>query len=252
MSSPFAPPIVSTLVFAVHIAAGTLGLISGAVAVAARKGGSLHRRAGTVFFAAMLTMAVFAMILALIRPGQIPNLFIGAFTIYLVATAWLTVRRPEGTTGRSETALLAFVLCLLAPFALLSFDMATGVPPPFKSAMALKGPVMIAIYGFTAVVFLAAALDARMLLSRGTTGARRIARHLWRMCLGLSLAAGSAFTNGLPRLLPRSVTIPDIYLFLPQFACLGLLVFWMVRVRLWPWPPGGPRSAMAENLLAKG
>lgn len=227
-------PLLTTLVFAVHIAAGTLGLISGSVAIAARKGGPLHRLAGTIFFGSMLTMAAFAGMLALIRPGQIPNLFIAAFTIYLVATAWLTVRRPQGTSGRSEVALLAFVLCLLAPFALLSFDMATGVAPPFKSAMPLKGPVMIAIYGFTAVVFLAAALDARVIFSKGIAGARRVARHLWRMCLGLSLAAGSAFTNGLPRLLPRSVTIPDLYLFMPQFVCLGLLVFWMVRVRLWP------------------
>jgi uncharacterized membrane protein len=231
----------TTLVFAVHVAGGTLGLLSGIVAVVARKGGPLHRLAGTVFFASMLTMAAFADILALIRPGQIPNLFIGTFTIYLVATAWLTVRRPEGTTGRSEMAMLAIALCLLAPFALLSFDMATGLQPPFKSAVALKGPVMIAIYSFTAVIFLAAFLDARMLLSHGITGVRRIARHLWRMCLGLTLAAGSAFTNGLPRLLPKSVSIPDLYLFLPQFACLGVLVFWMVRVRLTRWYPPCPQ-----------
>jgi len=30
----------------------------------------------------------------------------------------------------------------------------------------------------------------------GIVGATRIARHLWRMCLGLTLAAGSAFTMG--------------------------------------------------------
>ena len=236
-------PLTTTLVFTVHIAAGTLGLLAGILAIIGRKGGPLHRLAGSVFFASMLTMAGFAGILALIRPGQIPNLFIAAFTIYLVATAWLTVRRPEGTSGRSEMALLAFVLCLLAPFALLSFDMATGVAPPFKSAVALKGPVMIAIYSFTAVVFLAAFLDARLLLSGGITGAGRIARHLWRMCLGLSLAAGSAFTNGLPRLLPHSIEIPDPYLFAPQFICLGLLVFWMVRVRLWPGPWENARRA---------
>ena len=36
------------------------------------------------------------------------------------------------------------------------------------------------------------------------TGARRIGRHLWRMCLGFTFSVGSAFTTGLPRLLPKT------------------------------------------------
>lgn len=238
---------ITSLAFATHIAGGTVGLVSGIVAVCARKGGPLHRLAGTVFFGAMLVMAIFADYLAVVRPGQIPNLIIGTFTLYLLATAWLTVRRPEGVAGTAEKLLLAVALCLLAPFAMLSFDIAAGIAPPFKSAMALKGPVMIAIYSFTALVLLAAVSDARNVLAGGVRGARRIARHLWRMCLGLTLAAGSAFTNGLPRLLPKSVTIPDIYLFLPQFACLGLLVFWMVRVRFTGWWPANARGQAPQG-----
>ena len=40
--------------------------------------------------------------------------------------------------------------------------------------------------------------DAKLVLAGGISGARRIGRHLWRMCLGITLAAGSAFTNGFP------------------------------------------------------
>lgn len=225
----------TNLAFVIHIAGGTVGLISGLVAVATRKGGAVHRTAGTIFFGAMLTMAVFADYLAIVRPGQIPNLIIGTFTLYLIVTAWLTVRRPEGWIGLTEKLVLAAALSLLAPFALLSFDLATGSPPPFKSAMPLKGAVMIAIYSFTTVLFVAAVSDARVLLAGGLSGARRIARHLWRMCLGLSLAAGSAFTNGLSRLLPKSMHLPDAVLFGPQFACLAVLVIWMIRVRFTPW-----------------
>jgi len=54
------------------------------------------------------------------------------------------------------------------------------------------------------------------------------------MCLGLTLATGSAFTNGLPRLLPQWVPVSDI-LVLPQFVPLALLIFWMIRVRLTGW-----------------
>jgi hypothetical protein len=55
------------------------------------------------------------------------------------------------------------------------------------------------------------------------------------MCLGLSMAAGSAFTNGLPRLLPHGIHIPVPLLFLPQLAALALLLFWAARVCFTGW-----------------
>jgi hypothetical protein len=58
------------------------------------------------------------------------------------------------------------------------------------------------------------------------------------MCLGLTLAAGSAFTNGLPRLLPKTVHVPLIFLFIPQLSSLALLIFWVIRVRFTGWYRG--------------
>jgi len=46
------------------------------------------------------------------------------------------------------------------------------------------------------VMLLAGAGDVRMLVRGGVLGAKRIARHLWRMCFGLFIAAGS-FSWGL-------------------------------------------------------
>src|SRR5471032_1286589 len=90
------------LVFVLHIGAGMIGLASGFVAVFVRKGGYLHRKAGTAFVVSMLVMAIFAAYLAVAIPGQIVNLFIAAFALYLVGSAWTTVRRREGTIGVSE------------------------------------------------------------------------------------------------------------------------------------------------------
>ena len=39
--------------------------------------------------------------------------------------------------------------------------------------------------------------------------------------LGLTFAAGSAFTNGFPRLLPNTVHVPLVLLFIPQLISLG-------------------------------
>lgn len=229
------PHLTTSLAFALHIAGGTVGLLAGTVALFSAKGARLHRVAGTVFLASMLVMASFADYLALVMPDQIVNFFIGTFTIYLVATAWMTVRREENTSGFAEKIALAVILCLCLPFAALSFELATGITPPFRSAMPLKGPVLIALYTFTALIVLAAVGDARMVWAGGIAGARRIGRHLWRMCVGLSMAAGSAFTNGLPRLLPHGVRLPLLLLFMPQLAVLALLIFWAARVRFTGW-----------------
>jgi hypothetical protein len=225
---------VTKLILNLHVIAGTVGLFTGIIAVSSRKGARVHRRTGFLFAVSMLVMAILADYLAVVMPGQIPNLFIGTFTIYLVATAWMTVRRKQGT-GIPEKTALAVILLLCLPFAILSFELASGMELSFKSADLLETPVRIAIYVFTFMVTMALIGDTRLVLAGGITGRRRMGRHIWRMCLALTLAAGSAFTNGLPRLLPRTVHIPLIFLFLPQFISLGVLIFWMIRVRFTDW-----------------
>ena len=224
---------VKTAAFALHIGGGALGLVSGTVAILAPKGGRIHRAAGAVFFIAMTVMATFAIYLGFVIPDRV-NIFIGAFTFYLVATAWLTVRRKEGTAGLGERIALLVALILTTPFAVLSFQLATGHPPFITSTVALEGPVLVAIYVFTTVLVIATVADAKIVLANGIAGAPRIARHLWRMCLGLTLAFGSAFTNGFARLLPGPYHVPPAF-FLPQLLPLILLVFWMIRVRLTDW-----------------
>jgi uncharacterized membrane protein len=226
---------VTKLALIVHVIAGTVALFAGIVAMSSRKGARAHRVAGTAFVVSMLVMASFADYLAVAIPEQIPNLFIGTFTIYLVATAWMTVRRQERSVGVAEKIALVVILCLCVPFAILSFQLATGLEPSFKSAVPLEGPVRVAIYSFTFLVAMAAIGDARLVLDQGITGARRIERHLWRMCAGLTFATGSAFTNGLPRLLPKTVHVPLFFLFVPQLLSLVLLIFWMIRVRFTSW-----------------
>jgi len=85
--------------------------------------------------------------------------------------------------------------------------------------------------------------DVRMLARGGVLGARRIARHLWRMCFGLFIAAGSFFlgpsnrplrllsTVGLGQHLSPALFSTSVYLIL-SILPLILLIFWLVRVRV--------------------
>ena len=55
----------------IHIAAGGLAIVLGAIALSVKKGGTIHRRSGLLFVYAMLVMGVSAAILSiLIRAGQ--------------------------------------------------------------------------------------------------------------------------------------------------------------------------------------
>jgi hypothetical protein len=123
------------------------------------------------------------------------------------------------------------------PFGILIFEAVSGAAP------AIRGPVFIATLFLAFVTALAAMCDGRMVLAGGMSGAPRIARHLWRMCLGLTFATGSFFTNALPRILPGHMHVPPAY-FLPMLVPLGLLFVWMIRVRLTGW---FARSAAADS-----
>ena len=237
-----------TLAFVLHIAGGSVALLSGVVAIFAPKGGRLHRGAGNVFFFSMLVMAIFAAVLAVLRPGQIINLFIAGFALYLVATARLTARRPDGVAGNAEKVALAASLAICAPFARIIFQLLTGIKL-FSSAFAIKGPILIALSSFAAVIAIAAVGDARVVMPGGVSGRSRIARHLWRMCVGLTLATGSAFTNGFARFLPGPYHVPLLF-FLPQFIPLILLAYWMART--WLAPPGDwKRAILAAQTASK-
>src|SRR5215831_11949477 len=95
----------------VHICGGTVGLLSGTAAVSFRKGSRRHVLAGRVFVASMLTMAVAAVYLAILK-HQPNNIGGGILTFYLVLTAWLTARRTDGETSKLDWAAVLIPVAL--------------------------------------------------------------------------------------------------------------------------------------------
>jgi hypothetical protein len=225
--------VATELVFVLHILSGGVAMIAGLLALCVRKGGRIHHRSGGVFVISMLVMAVFAGVLGAVRPGQAINIFIAGLTLYLVATAWLTAKRKTRAAGAPEIVALVFSILLCAPFALIDFQIVTGVTI-FKSALKIEGAILIALCVFSAIMATAAIGDLRVILGRGVSGIARIERHLWRMCFALALTFGSAFTNGFARLLPGPYHVPPVF-FVPQLLMLLVLVYWVVRVRLSGW-----------------
>jgi uncharacterized membrane protein len=63
----------------IHIAAGGLALVLGAVALRARKGGTVHRRSGLLFVYAMVVMGATAAIVGFRE--SLGNVFAGLMTV---------------------------------------------------------------------------------------------------------------------------------------------------------------------------
>jgi uncharacterized membrane protein len=85
-------------ILTLHICAGIVGLLSGAVAMSFRKGSRCHGIAGKVFVISMLSLGASAMYLAVMN-HEVGNFVAGILTIYLVTTACLTARRRDGETS---------------------------------------------------------------------------------------------------------------------------------------------------------
>lgn len=212
----------SPLVF-FHIWAALIGISFGSAALFFRKGSRLHRMSGNVFFISMLTMSASAAYMAAFVKPVTMNVVVGVLTFYLVATAWLTVRRKEGEIGRLEFGLVLVALADGAAALIFGGEAAL-------SATGLKnGAPAVAYFVAGSVALLYAGADVRMLIRGGVAGARRIARHLWRMCFALLIATASLFL-GQPRLFPESIRGTPV-LFAPVIVVIVLMIYWLIRVR---------------------
>jgi hypothetical protein len=208
-------------------------MLTGTAALIFRKGGRWHVLAGKVFVASMLMMSAFAIYLAVLK-HQSGNIGGGILTFYLILTAWLTARRRDGQTSAYDWALLLIPLALGALTWMAGLQKMRSPAPPEDGV-----PAGMNVFMGT-VMLLAGAGDLRMLLGGGVAGTRRVVRHLWRMCFGLFIAAGSFFLGpsnrplrllsalGLGHLSP-ALFGTTLYLFLSVLPLI-LLMFWVFRV----------------------
>ena len=219
----------------VHIWAGIFALPSGTAALLFRKGSPRHVLAGKVFVASMLTMAVAATYLAIVK-HQSSNIGAGLLTFYLIGTAWLTARRKDGETSQLDW------MALVIPLVLGILTWMNGLRVLRSGASSQDGVPVGMMFFMGSVMLLAAAGDLRMLVGGGLSGAKRMARHLWRMCFGLFIAAGSFFLGGANRPL-RLLSAVGVgqhlspvlfsttgYLILTLLPLI-LLIFWLIRLR---------------------
>lgn len=219
-----------------HIVGGTLGILSGAVAVLTRKGGPTHRAAGKVFLVSMLVMAAIGAGVSPFLNDRI-NIMAGTMTLYMVATGFAAARQRNGVTA-FDLGSCFFAIAGAGAIGVMLW-MARQTPEG-----TLDGAPPQALYIFLTVTVIAALGDIKLVLRRGLTGAQRIARHVWRMCFGFFVATGSLFL-GQMQVFPEWLQDTPA-LFVAALAPLPFLFFWVVRVRFDRRFAGPPPSVAAS------
>ena len=213
-----------------HIIAGAIGLISGALALFAYKGGRLHRKSGIVFVYAMMVLTFTGVAMGALQ-SDMSAVIPGLLTFYLVLTALLTIRRPANPKspwidlGTMLVGLIVVITCI--------FSIGMEI---FNSTQGNTSDGLLPLYFiFGSVALLAVLGDARMLLAQDIPWAHRIARHLWRMCLALWIATASFFLGQADEL-PEQLRIMPL-LCTPVLLVALLMLYWLVRVLFTKWRP---------------
>ena len=211
-------------IYVVHIVAGSVSLIAGYIALFAGKGALLHRKAGMVFVYAILTMCIMGFVIAVglsRAPGV--NAPAAVMTAYFVVTSLTTVR-PAASGGR-----WLLIGGMIVAFAVAAVDLGFGVEA-IQNGGRREGIPAFPFFLFGTMGLLASAGDFRVLRNGALVGARRLARHLWRMTFAL-LVASMSFFFGQAKVIPKPIRIPAL-LAIPPLLALAALLYWMWRVRV--------------------
>lgn len=205
---------------AFHLAGGAVAIGSGFVALYATKGTALHRRSGTIFAGAMLSMPIGG--LAMIAAGgraTPANVLAGLLTTYLVVTAVTTVSKRSARVQQLDRGAMVAALT----FGIVAVVTALGV-------LAIAGRssrgLAVALLIVGGVALPAGLGDLRMIRAGGLRSAPRLKRHLWRMCLALFIVLAS-FVFG--RRVPDALRILPIRLI--PFVVPVTMSVWLWRLR---------------------
>ena len=200
------------VLLAIHIAAGSVALLSAAGALVTQKGGKRHVLAGRVYAIAMTLVFLTAVPLALMG-ADIFLLLIAVFSFYLVFAGWRFARNYGGKAHGVDWAAVAAIALAGLGMWVYAVALARGGDSQWVT-MALFGAIALAL----------GLADARYHRADTTPHAQRIARHLTNMM------AGTIATITAVLVVNVSTNPAWIAWVAPTIAITPLIVWWNIRV----------------------
>lgn len=97
----------------IHAILGAIALIAGGIALSIKKGNTIHKKAGKVFFYTMLLSALIALFIAVMPRHESPFLFsIGLFSSYFIISGYRSLRFKQPSVDLKFDKLLAYFIIL--------------------------------------------------------------------------------------------------------------------------------------------
>ncbi|TRZ44341.1 DUF2306 domain-containing protein [Robertkochia solimangrovi] len=113
--------IITTLIY-IHAGFGGIALFAGLISLIVKKGNTIHKRSGLVFFYAMLCSGLIALIVSCLPGHESPFLFaIGIFSLYFVLSGYRALRFKKPNinltldTWISRMMILTGILMIVLP-----------------------------------------------------------------------------------------------------------------------------------------
>ena len=202
----------NAILLTIHIAAGSLALLTAAVAVFTAKGQANHVRSGRVYAVAMTLVFLTAVPLALLGADTF-LLLIAFFSFYLVFAGWRFARNRRGVPRPVDWAATAIMVIT---------GLGMGVYAGILAGSGDSQWVTMTVFAFIAIALGVA--DALYHHLRQATGGRRIARHLTNML------AGTIATVTAVLVVNVATNPPWLAWILPTIVITPFIVWWNIRI----------------------
>jgi len=202
---------IAQILIYLHAATGGLALISGGIALIVKKGSSIHKKSGKVFYYTMLTSAILAFVIAVLPGHQSAFLFsVGAFSVYFLVAGYrsLNFRKKEldltVDKGIAYAIIVVGIIMILYP-------------------IILKGELNIVLLVFGCVGLLFGLRDLKLFKHADQLKKSWLKLHLGKMTGGY-IAAVSAF-------FVVNEILPGIWnWFVPGIVGGVYITYWMLKL----------------------
>ena len=207
---------IAQVLLILHIAAGSIALLSAVLALVTAKGGANHVKTGQVYALGMTVIFLTAVPLAMLGTN-IFLLLIAVFSFYLVFAGWRFARNRRGRPQPVDWA--AVVILGLTGLGMWGYGAVLGMQEDAQW-------VTMVIFGAIAVALALADTHFHHRLAQGQSraGKQRIQRHLTNMLAGTIATVTAVMVVNVDL---NPVWIPWI---LPTVVITPLIIWWNRRV----------------------
>lgn len=134
---------ITQILIYIHAGLGGLALLAGGVAIISKKGRSLHKKSGKVFFYAMIVSAITALVVAVLPKHENPFLFsIGLFSIYFLLSGFRSLKYKRDLSGLKLDKIISYAIMLVGLGMIV-------IPPIFLGRII----IVLTVFGFMGLAF---------------------------------------------------------------------------------------------------